>query len=476
MEQRLTPQLIQSMAILQKPVAELEACINDALETNAALELVEPESTEIEQRTAEEGRGEQTGRPADEGFARLHRFSRDYGLDLDAGERAPHFARRAAGNGEPDAKMGAIANTAGREISLQEHLLAQWALVDGDDKLRRAGEAIINHLNPDGYLRVRREDVMGSVRPPIKTGTFDDALRKVQCLDPSGIGARDLVECLLLQLEVLPGDNGVERVLIERHLNDIAHNRLPQVSKATGFSIGEINEALNVMRSTLCIHPGHLVGDRSVPPIRPDVIVEYAETGGGLTIQLTRGNTPELRIRDDVAAIAKSKKNGKETRDFVRKQIEAATVLMDAVNFRRGRLLEVARAIVEKQRDFFDVGPEGLKVCRMSDLAVELGCDPSTISRTVADKYMQTPRGIYPLRYFFTGGTETEEGESMGWDRVKTRVRELVETEDREDPLNDDQIAARLKDEGIEISRRTVAKYRQQLNIPTARQRRVFSE
>ena len=127
------------------------------------------------------------------------------------------------------------------------------------------------------------------------------------------------------------------------------------------------------------------------------------------------------------------------------------------------------------QRDFFDVGPEQLKILRMSDLAGELECDPSTVSRTVADKYMQTPRGIYPLRYFFTGGTETQDGESMGWDRVKTRVRELVDAEDKESPLNDDQIAALLKEEGIVISRRTVAKYRQQLDIPAARQRRKFT-
>ena len=175
-----------------------------------------------------------------------------------------------------------------------------------------------------------------------------------------------------------------------------------------------------------------------------------------------------------MASVAKSKVNGKEARDFAKKQLGAATVLIDAVRFRQHRLLEVAQAIVQKQHEFFNVGPEGLTVCRMSELAEELGCDPSTISRTVADKYMQTPRGIYPLRYFFTGGPETLDGERMGWDRVKTRVRELVDAEDRKKPLNDDRIAALLKSEGITISRRTVAKYRHQLDIPSARQRREY--
>lgn len=473
LEQRLTPQLIQSMAILQKPVADLEAHVNEALETNAALEVVEPEEQEADKREQRDHNGRDGAAQADEAsFDRFDRYSRTY--DLDGDNRAPHLARRAVDAGEHDAKMGALANTAGREISLQEHLHAQWVLLDLDEEMRRAGEAIIDHLDPDGYLRLRLEDVAAATRPPCDTDILMRALLEVQRLEPVGVGARDTVECLLLQLEALPGDNEVERVLIEHHLHDIARNRLPAVSKATGFSIGEINEAINVMRTSLCLHPGYLVGDHSVPAIRPDVLVDYAETGGGLTIRLARGNMPKLRIREDVMAMAKSKANGKSMREFARKQIESATALIDAVSFRQNRLLEVARAIVEKQRDFFDIGPDGLKVLRMSDLAEELGCDPSTISRTVADKYMQTPRGIYPLRYFFTGGTQTDDGRSVGWDRVKAQVRELVDEEDRKSPLNDDQIAAALKDHGIEISRRTVAKYRQQLGIPTARQRREY--
>jgi RNA polymerase sigma-54 factor len=473
MEQRLTPQLIQSMSILQKPVAELEAYIADALETNAALEIADPEPTRREVDGSASANGQtKTALPEDRGFARLDRFSRDY--DLDGIDYAPFAMRRYASDGDRDAKMGAMANTEGREISLQEHLLNQWTLIEVDADVRRAGEAIIGRLDPDGYLRASLEEIRDGVRPLIPINLLNATLREIQKLEPAGVAARDTVECLLLQLNTLPGDNTIERTLIECHLDDIIHNRLPAVAKATGYSIGEINEALKAMRSSLCLHPGCLVGNRTLPPIRPDVIVEYSETGDGLTVRLTRGNTPHLRVRDDVASLAKSKKNGKETRDFARKHVEEAAALIDAVNFRRQRILEVARAIAEKQRDFFDVGPSGLKVLRMSDLAAELGCDPSTVSRTVADKYLQTPRGIFSLRYFFTGGTETEDGETVGWDRVKARVRELVDAEDRKSPLNDDQIAALLKNEGIEISRRTVAKYRQQLNIPAARQRRQF--
>lgn len=473
MEQRLTPQLIQSMAILQKPVADLETHVNEALESNAALERVEVEQPE-EVDGGANGQGDNgSATQADErGFARLDRFSREY--DLDSTDRAPFQARRFVDHGDRDAKMGALANTPGRGINLYEHLQGQWSLLDLDDAVRAAGVEIIDRLDPDGYLRLPLDVIAESVRTPLDADVLAQALNHVHQLEPIGVGSRDVMECLLMQLDALPGDNRIERTLIQHHLDDMTHNRLPAIAKATGYSLGEINEAIKAMRSTLCLHPGYLVGDRSVPTIRPDVIVEYARTGGGLTVRLVRGNMPELCIRDDVIAMAKTKSNGKETRDFARKQIEAATALIDAVSFRMSRILEVTKCIVEKQRDFFDIGPEGLTIFRMSDLAAQLGCDPSTISRTVADKHMQTPRGIYPLRYFFTGGTENLKGESIGWDRVKTRVRELVDAEDHKSPLNDDQIAAELKAEGVEISRRTVAKYRQQLDIPNARQRRQY--
>ncbi len=470
MEQRLTPQLIQSMSILQKHIADLEVYINESLESNAALEIKEHEPSP--DSSTEGGPGDHLDDHDRDRFAELANITRTYGLDDDS--RSLSGARRVA-ESDRDPKMAALANTPGRDESLQEHLLAQWSMLDWDEELMRAGKEIIDHLDPDGYLRMPLTSVTEDMRKPVSEDVMNAALKEVQKLEPAGVGACDLQECLLLQLDTLPGDNQIERTLIEKHLDDIGNNRLPIIAKATGYSLGEINAAIAAMGSMLHMRPGSLVGNRSEPPIRPDVIVEYADTGGGLTVRLPRSTVPELCIRDDVVEMAKTKNNGQKTRDFARQQVEAAHAIIDAVAFRRGRILEVTGAIVQKQRDFFDMGPSGLKVLRMSDLAEELECDPSTISRTVAQKYVQTPRGIFPLRYFFTGGTETDSGESVGWDRVKARVKELVEAEDRHDPLKDDKIAALLKSEGVEISRRTVAKYRQQMNIPSARQRRTFS-
>ena len=251
MEQRLTPQLIQSMTVLQKTVADLETYINEALESNAALEVAEPEPQEPVPGADGDGQTARDTDPPDAGsFNRLHRLSRDY--DLDGDSRAPHLKRRFADSGEPDAKMGALANTAGRQQSLQEHLLSQWSLVDVDDSVRRVGEVLVDHLDPDGLLRVRLDEIAESVRPPIPIGEVESALLLVQALEPTGVGARDLVECLLLQLDALPGDNQVERTLISSHLDDLVHNRLPAIARATGYSIGEINEDTST-HNFLCV-------------------------------------------------------------------------------------------------------------------------------------------------------------------------------------------------------------------------------
>ena len=470
LEQRLTPQLIQSMDILQLNNMALENRIAEELEKNCALEVAEVTAKSTTAEGEDAPPDDQTPAPEDsDSFGRLDQLSDEYDLDFNDYRPRQRYDSR-----ERDPKMDAMANTASRPASLAEHLLAQWHVLDLDDEARAAGDAIVYHLDDDGYLRTRLDEVSENTRPRLTVEALERALPMIQRLDPVGIAARDYQECLLLQLETLPGDNRIERELIQNHLPDVVKNRYPIIAKATGFSVGEIAEAVRAISSTLILHPAFRAVEGQVLPIHPDVIVEYASTGGGMTVRLTRGGSPELRLSRRALAILKNRRNGKVDRDFIRKHVDAANALIDAIQYRRNRLLDVANAIAEKQRDFFEVGAQGLKVLRMCDLAVELECDPSTISRTVADKYMQTPRGIYPLRYFFTGGTETSSGENTSWDSVKIRVKDIIDGEDAGEPYNDDKIAAVLKEEGIVISRRTVAKYRQQLDIPPARQRRQY--
>ncbi|MEP0843741.1 MAG: RNA polymerase factor sigma-54 [Phycisphaerae bacterium] len=470
-EQRLTPQLIQSMNILQLPVLALESKIREELERNPALEEEEP--ARPESAPADDLPPGADGGPAQgaEEFSRLERLSREY--DFDEGDQP--YARPRSDGGERDAKLDAMANTASRPESLNEYLLHQWAFVGVNGDIRKAGELIIGHVEEDGYLRTSLEEIAAKHDPPFTAEQMEEALSWVQSLEPAGIAARDLKECLLNQISALEGDHELERILIEQHLVDIEKNRYPAIAKATGRSLEEIKRAVGNLRRLLTPHPGRLVVDRDVPMITPDVIVEWSEEENDYVVRLARGNSPRLRVSDKYRRMMADQHHDRETREFIRKNIENAGALIDAIEYRRNRLLEVSREVLQRQRDFFEIGPAGMKVLRMSELAEKFDCDPSTISRTVADKYMQTPRGIFPLRMFFTGGTETTDtGQATSWDSVKARVQEIIRSEDKSDPLSDDAIAERLQKEGLDVSRRTIAKYRQQLNIPAARQRKEF--
>ena len=479
-QQRLTPQLIQAMDILQLNTLALESRISQELDGNPALELV-PDDDEAaagapEPVEDERAEGEQTMVVAEGGtagdFERLDNLVREYDWIEDDG--AYHGTKsRARGSEEADNKLDAMANTAARAISLQEYLFQQWHLAEADDRTRVVGARIIEALEENGRLATPLEQIAADLNPPPSPQEMAAALAAVQQLDPPGIAARSIQESLLLQLAALPGDNELERRIIREHFEDLQKNRLPAIAKALGVDVEEVKDAMGVI-GTLALQPGADIVDQHAPAIVPDVVVEYDEQAGRYDVRLTRGNTRELRISPEFRELLERSRRDKATRDFVKQKIEAASAIIDAVRYRRERLLDVAKAVVEAQREFLDHGEQHLKVLRMSDLAVRFNCDPSTISRTVDEKYIQTPRGIYPLRRFFTGGAETDDGDGLGWASIKAKVQEIVAAEDKRNPLSDDVIVERLKAEGVEIKRRTVAKYRAQLAIPPARQRRQY--
>lgn len=483
MEQRLTPQLIQSMEILQLPVMALDARIQEELERNPALEITTGNGTPREEPATidspPEGLSADNHTPNEESrsFDRLDRLTRQY--DFDPGDQASFTGGRGRAYGERDAKLDAMANTPARDISLQEYLAAQWALEEINDDLRRAGEIIISHLEDDGYLKTPVETIAESSAPPMSVEQLEEALLEFQHrVDPPGIGARTIQESLLLQLNVKAAaagsdDYSLERDLIGNYFDDLKRNRLPNIAKACGRSVADIKAAIRNF-ARLDLAPGHSVVERQVPTITPDVIVDYAEDGDGFEVRLARGNSPRLRISNRCRRMLRDRSLEKDVRDYLRKNVEAASALVDAIHYRRERLLELAKVVVERQHEFFELGVQGLKVLRMSELAEQFDCDPSTISRTVAGKYMQTPRGIFALRDFFTGGTEAPTGQVTSWDAIKARVRQIIDEEDKSKPLSDDQIAKMLQKEDLDIKRRTIAKYRQQLNIPPARQRKQF--
>lgn len=479
-QQRLTPQLIQAMDILQLPLMALESRLAQEIDANPALEIGPPEDEVSEEpegeapadesRESEQPLGVQAGGAQD--FERLERLVREYDWpDDDAEYRGTKS--RARGLEEGDIKLEAMANTASRPISLQEHLLQQWNLAEVDARARAIGAKIIDLLDETGRLGTTLDEIARELPGPPTPAEMEQVLALVQQLDPPGIAARDLKECLLLQLRARSGDTTLEQRIVAEHLEDLEKNRLPAIAKALAVEVADVKAAVEVI-SRLSLRPGLDVVDRQAPPIVPDVIVEYDDRENSYDVRLSRGNHRELRISPEFRAALEQARDDKQAREFIKHKIEAANAIIDAVRYRRERLLDVARAVVEAQRAFLDYGEQHMKVLRMSDLAARFGCDPSTISRTVDEKHIQTPRGIFPLRRFFTGGTESGNGEVLGWDSIKAKVQEIVANEDKRSPLSDDEVVARLKQHGIEIKRRTVAKYRAQLGIPTARQRKQY--
>ncbi len=479
-QQRLTPQLIQAMDILQLNTLALESRIEQELDGNPALELVpgdDEETVPAEPEPTDDGRpeGEQAlvVKEGDAGeFERLDSLVREYGWLDDESEYRGRVSR-ARGSEESDSKLEAMANTASRPISLQEYLLQQLGLAEVDERTRAIGAQIIEELDETGLLTTPLEQIGRDLEPAAAEDEVKRALSAVQELDPPGIAARSLQECLLLQVAALPGENELERQIIAEHFEDLQRNRLPVIARALGVDVEEVKAALQVI-SRLSLHPGLDVVERQVPSIVPDIVVEYNEEQGRYDVRLTRGNLRELRISPEFRHMLERARRDKPALEFVKQKIEAASAIIDAVRYRRERLLDVAKAVVEAQQGFLEKGEQHLKVLRMSDLAERFGCDPSTISRTVDEKYIQTPRGIYPLRRFFTGGAETDDGEGLGWASIRAKVEEIIGKEDKRNPLSDDEIVEKLRAEGVEIKRRTVAKYRAQLGIPPARQRRQY--
>ncbi len=257
------------------------------------------------------------------------------------------------------------------------------------------------------------------------------------------------------------------------HLKDLEMNRYPQISKKLGRTIDQIKAAVRKL-ATLHPHPGKLVGGDDAHPIIPDAIIWYDEETDQYEIEMTNDPAPNLYISGMWRKFLKEKKGDKQTREFLSNNVRNARWLIESIEQRKSTITRVIRAVVDAQREFFDHGPEFLRPLPMISVADQLGIHVATVSRAVSEKWIQTPRGVFLLRRFFSGGTQSAEGEDMSWDAVKEKLKVIIGDEDKNNPLNDDEIVDRLKGQGIELARRTVAKYRKILNIPTARQRREF--
>jgi RNA polymerase sigma-54 factor len=481
-EMRLSPRIIQAMEILQLPVMALQERIEAELQSNPVLELHEgdgdgsDEAPRVEE-AADEERGERDMVVREKGgheedFNRLDRYTEEYGADA-AGEGG-----RGGGSyaGERDRKMDAMANTPAPEQNLTDYLIEQWAFVEATDEVKTAGSALIPYITDDGYLRTPLAEIAAASSPPFATGALEAALKLVQGLDPIGVGARDLKECLLLQLaaeEAAGADVTLERAIVQDHLADIEMNRLPVIARRTHKSVEAVKAAIENL-ARLNPRPGLLVGTSTAPVIRPDILVDVDEHGQ-VIITTPDGDTPRLYISGTYRKMIRDRIADTQTRQFVRNNVRAAQWLIDAIRQRQHTVHRVAEEVFAVQREFLESGPEALRPLPMADVARKVGVHVATVSRAVAGKYVQTPRGIYPLRMFFSGGKSRDDGGAdVAWDAIKVKLKEVIDAEDKRNPLGDDELALAIRKGGIDIARRTVAKYRSALNIPPRLRRRQF--
>jgi RNA polymerase sigma-54 factor len=299
------------------------------------------------------------------------------------------------------------------------------------------------------------------------------ALSIVQQFDPPGIAARDLRECLLLQISPAMLFYEELRVLITSHLEDLRDNRLPAIQKATGMSIDDIHDSWEELRK-LNPKPGSAFAETFVPMVTPDVRLEMADDGS-YKVVMDDDRVPQLCISEYYRRRLANGTATAEEKEFIKRKINAAQWLIDSINQRRSTLTRVAQAIVNYQKRFLDEGPEAIEPLKMQQIADEVGVHVTTVSRAVDDKWLQTPRGILPLRKFFVGGTRSDDGEDVAWDAIRIKLQEVVDAEDKSKPYSDDQLVAELKKHGLTVARRTITKYRQKMGIPSSRQRRDWT-
>lgn len=471
MRLRMAPRMIQSMEILQLPLMALQERIDQELSENPI--LVDLRETPATPETEGEGEGEETPAPSTPEEETPYE---ELGADDDWDDRYAEMHRpsRAALSEEADRKHDAMQNMASRPRSLHDDLADQLGFLDPDPTVRALAEYVIYNLDDNGYLPHGLEltEIVRDFGGDATLAQAEEALALVQRLDPPGVGARDLRECLLLQLTPEVPSRDVLQVLISNHLDDLRQNRLPAIEKRTGISIEQIKEAIEHLRR-LNPRPGARYAAENAQYVVPDLVVEPDEHGG-YQVRLVDEHTPQLAISRYYQKMLKNKATTPAAREYIQKRIQSARWLIESIEQRRNTLLKVARAIIDHQKDFLDKGPESIEPLKMQQIADRVHVHVTTVSRAVDDKWVQTPRGIFSLKRFFGGGTTTADGEEVAWDTIKQKLLEIIAKEDKSNPLSDEEIVEELGRHGFPVARRTVTKYRRTLRIPSSRQRKQF--
>ncbi len=459
----MTPQLQQAIRLLQLPALELQAHIRELLESNVMLEATDDGHEE----GLEAGALENAAAPEQPETAEDARESAVEVLDEGWGEHSVGPAE-APWSGDDEDRQQEFADAAGQ--SLQEYLLWQLELAKLEPRALAIARAIVDAISDDGYVTEPLEEIANTLRPEIHCDAAEvaSALADVQALDPPGIGARSVGECIELQLRQLdPATPGFEAAIeiARHHLERIAGRELAIVKRELRVSDEDLACALALVRSCHP-RPGATVSGGSAEYVVPDVFVRRTEHGWA--VEINSATLPRVRLNQSYASLI----GRNASHATMRAQLQEARWLLKSLEIRHETLIKVARSIVERQTAFLEHGDEHMRPMILKDIAEAIGMHESTISRVTSGKYMHTPRGVFELRYFFSSHVEGADGSGTSSTAIRAKIRKLVKDEEADSPLSDGRIAELLSAEGIPVARRTVAKYREAMGIPPSNERR----
>ncbi len=465
---KMTPEMQLAIKILQLNSVELKNQIIEVLETNPVVELDETavKTNELPLEKLNEKLPE-AGPPSRE-FKESGRD--DFGVDWQRYiEDSEHSEFKVSAGSYNRDEETSFENFVSKKSNLREHLTTQLREVNLNGTELKIGEYMIGLIDRNGYLRHTSEQISELLK--VDAAVVERVRKAIQTMDPVGVGALDLRECLLIQAaDEGYADNAVT-VVIDRHLEDLAQNRINNIVKATGYDLEDIVAAIEIIKG-FNPKPGASfpsTGDEIY--VSPEVFVE--KDGDEYVVTMNERDLPRLRINNLYKDAMKNRdKTEKETYEFIRNKLEAARSFLKYVDKRQETILSVTRAICEVQRDFLDFGILHLKPLTLQDVAGMAGVHESTVSRATSGKYVQTPRGLFELKFFFSGAARTQSGEDVSTMAVKKRIDDLVKAENPKKPLSDSHIVDMLKKDGIFLARRTVAKYRIELNIPSSSARK----
>jgi len=459
----LTPSLQQAIKLLPMSTLELADLLNQEVVENPMLEEIAPDDQQSsDSPSAEKSEGDAEASAPKSDTWDDSDYAYFFGDYLDDGYR-PRTQQEVK-------ELPPIENTLSTSTSLADHLQWQLSLQSTDETMRAIGDAVIGNLDDDGYLVASVDEIatMGGW----SVEEVEKALSIVQRFDPVGVAARDLQECLSLQLQHIGHDTVVAEKIVTEHLRLLQNHQVPEIAKKLGLTIDEVKAHVELIRH-LDPKPGSRYNRPDSHYVIPDVYVIKVEDQ--YVAVLNEEGLPQLRISPVYRRLLdKSAENTDETRAYVKDKFRSALWLIKSVEQRQKTIHKVATSIITFQREFLDQGIEFLRPLVLRDVANDIGMHESTVSRVVTNKYMHTPQGVFEMKYFFHSGISSSYGESVSSVTIKQRIRKIIEAEDLRKPLSDSKIVSILQKEGLVLARRTIAKYREELKIPTSNQRKML--